>query len=180
MSCELKTFSRANVPCVLTSSRVNVSFMFTCSLAKASLVLACLRANVPCVLTCLQASVCCVLTYSRVNVSCVLTYSRANVSCVIDVVVSLLLTSNTFHNCSSVFSVSIVDLGGNSHQKKKPRHNAFLVRKKRLISCRGKLRTCDTSKTNLCVKIVYSLKSLHFKNYNEVLNLSRVFFQIYT
>ena len=57
VSCVLKTYSLAKVPCVLTCSRANVPCVFTCS-----------RANVPCVLTCSRANVPCVLTCSRTNV----------------------------------------------------------------------------------------------------------------
>ena len=51
----LKTCSRANVPCVLTSPRANVPCVLTCSRANVISVLACSRAKAPYVLTCSHA-----------------------------------------------------------------------------------------------------------------------------
>ena len=124
--CFLKTSSQDNVPCilmcqcahvpvclaclhalrayVLTCQRALHAHVLTCQCALHAHVLTCLHALRAYILTCqhvLQAYMPCTLTWSHANmpyVTCVLTCSCVCMSCVIDVnLVSLMLTSNTFH-----------------------------------------------------------------------------------
>ena len=86
---------------------------------------------------------------------------------VIDVIlVSLLLTLNTFYIMLCCFSVSIVDfeqvksrLGSKRHHYKKPWYSSFVVCKEHLfMAVSGELRTCDISKMVLFCQ--NSLKTL--------------------
>ena len=113
--CFLKISSQDNVPCILMCQCAHVPVCLACLHALCAYVLTCQRALHAHVLTCLhalraymltcqhvlQAYVPCTLTCSHANmpyVTCVLTCSCVCMSCVIDVnLVSLMLTSNTFH-----------------------------------------------------------------------------------